>query len=455
MAQPYPTEFSPEIGFAAIAASRFGYGARPGQLSAISADPAGWVMSQISGPPEPSPGLDALPGSPAKAAALIDSLASGPGAVRAHRRAVQAAFEREAQTHMAHTLASKTPVRERLVRFWCNFFGITATDPRSMSLAYAFEREVVRPHMTGSYTKLLTQAVRHPAMLLAFENSGSFGQYSPAGLGSGSGLNAALAHHIITRLTVADETAHTDRDIVELTKMLTGWSVAGPAEPNAGTFVFREELHQPQGKFFLNRAYPSAGALEAEAALDALTRREPTARNLATRLARNILSDAPAEDVVDSMIDGYAGGGNSLRGLVQGLVDAPGAWTPVQAKAKSPEDLVLSVARALDYGPDRAGVALRSMRALGQAPKQAPLVAGWPDLDAAWTAPQQVVERAQWVAAAAAEGIQALGTTPVPDFALSILGPLVSAQTYRRLSVTRDRAEALGLLFASPEFQRR
>lgn len=455
MAQPYPKEFTPEIRFAAIAASRFGYGARPGQLAAISADPSGWLMSQVSGAPEPSPELSALPDSRMHAAALLAAHAAGPGAVRVHRREAQATFEREARAHMAHALSSRAPFRERLVRFWSNFFGITATDPKSLSLAFAFEREVVRPNLTGSYATMLTEAVRHPAMLLAFENSGSFGNYSDAGLGGGSGLNAALANHILSRLTIADEAAYTNRDIIELTKMLTGWSVAGPQEGAPGSFVFREALHQPQGKFFLNRAYPAAGALEAEAALDALTRREATARNLATRMARAVLADTPSEYVIDSMVSGYAGGGNSLRGLVKGMIDAPEAWKPEGTKAKSPEDLVLSVARSLDYGPSMAGVALRSLRALGQAPKRAPVVAGWPDLDAAWMAPQQMIERVQWVAAAAADRVSVLGRTPIPEFALSILGPLLRPSTYRRLSVTRDRAEALGLLFASPEFQRR
>lgn len=455
MAQPYPTDFTPETGFAAIAASRFGYGARPGQLTAIAADPAGWLKSQISGPPEPSPELDALPGSPSVTASLMAAHAAGPGALRIHRRETQATFEREAIVHMAHALTSKTPFRERLVRFWCNFFGITATDPKSSTLAYAFEREVVRPHLTGSYATMLTQAVKHPAMLLAFENSGSFGNYSPSGLGGGSGLNAALANHILTRLTIADETAFTERDTVELTKMLTGWSVAAPQEGNPGTFVFREALHQPQGKYFLNRAYPAAGALEAEAALDALTRREATARNLATRMARAILADTPPEDVVDDMISGYAGGGNSLRGLVEGMIGSETAWSLQQNKAKSPEDLVLSVARSLGYGSDMADVMLRAQRALGQPPKRAPIVAGWPELNGAWTAPQQMIERAQWVAAIAAHGVGILRNTPITDFALAILGPLVTPTTYRRLSVTRDRAEALGLLLAAPEFQRR
>lgn len=35
---------------AAIAANRFGLGARPGDLPAIAPDPQGWLLDQLQGP---------------------------------------------------------------------------------------------------------------------------------------------------------------------------------------------------------------------------------------------------------------------------------------------------------------------------------------------------------------------------------------------------------------------
>src|SRR5262249_52635472 len=50
----------PNLREAAIAANRFGFGARPGELNAIASDPRGWVKSQLGPQPLPAP-IAALP----------------------------------------------------------------------------------------------------------------------------------------------------------------------------------------------------------------------------------------------------------------------------------------------------------------------------------------------------------------------------------------------------------
>ena len=49
-----PDRFAP-----AIAANRFGLGARPGELASLSGDPRGWLTAQLKGgaPPVAEPGL--------------------------------------------------------------------------------------------------------------------------------------------------------------------------------------------------------------------------------------------------------------------------------------------------------------------------------------------------------------------------------------------------------------
>ena len=58
---------------AAIAANRFGFGARPGDLDAIAGDPRGWLKAQIGPPAAPSPaaGADDMPLTQAGMAVLI------------------------------------------------------------------------------------------------------------------------------------------------------------------------------------------------------------------------------------------------------------------------------------------------------------------------------------------------------------------------------------------------
>ena len=79
---------------------------------------------------------------------------------------------------------------------------------------------------------------------------------------------------------------------------------------------------------------------------------------------------------------------------------------------------------------------------------------GWPDEAAAWAAPEALVRRAEfawWQAGLAA----AAGSTNARALAELALGPLARAETVTAISRAGSQREALTLLLASPEFQRR
>jgi uncharacterized protein (DUF1800 family) len=455
MARPYPEEFPPELRAAAIAAWRFGYGARPGELTRISADPRGWLLAQLEPDAVPAFPFPDFPDSAADAAALIAAKAEGPAALARLRRLRAERLETEARAHTALALSTEAPFRERLVRFFANHFSLSMQDPSVFPLAFAFEREVIRPQLSGTFIQMLTAAVRHPALLLLHDNIRSIGPYSDAGLRGAPDVKEGLARAILSRYAGGGEAAANAKDVRALAMMLTGWSVAGPEEPGAGRFVFRENWHQPQSKYFQNRNYPEAGALEAEAALDALARRERTARALAEAMARHFVTDDPPQRLISDMLDGFTERGNDLLGVARGMVLSEVAWQPVPLKVKPPEELALSAYRTLGYGAEATLPTLAAMRILGQDPKHAPPGTGWPHASAAWAAPQQILERLDWGMGLARDAIGRLGRAPVADAALDRMGPWLRPATHRRLLVTGNRVEALGLLFAAPEFQRR
>ncbi|HET7154101.1 MAG TPA: DUF1800 family protein [Hyphomicrobiaceae bacterium] len=45
------------------------------------------------------------------------------------------------------------PFRERLVWFWSNHFTVSAEKALVFALVGSFEREAIRPHVTGSFTE--------------------------------------------------------------------------------------------------------------------------------------------------------------------------------------------------------------------------------------------------------------------------------------------------------------
>ena len=131
------------------------------------------------------------------------------------------------------------------------------------------------------------------------------------------------------------------------------------------------------------------------------------------------------------------------------MIAQDAAWTPL-TKVKSPEDLVLSTARALGYGREGEPM-LTALRWLGQVPFSANSPQGFPDTAEGWLGPEALLTRIEWaedVAGQAAHRVSAI------ELAEEVLGPVLDTVTRRAIASASPR-EALALLLASPTFQRR
>lgn len=453
---------------AAVAAHRFGYGARPGELAVIETDPTDWLIEQIRGPAD-DPELAGLPGARDGAATLwrAEKDGGGPALARA-RLGLEADLVDQAARHLALMVNTTTPFRERLVRFWAEQFAINARDPRMGPLAAAFERDVIRPNATGALYSLMMRAIRHPAFLLHLRNEDSRGPRSDAThAGAPARLNRLLAERLIDAYTLGPETRSVDGlDAAALAEMFSGWSVVdGPDGP---AFAFRPDWHTKGAKRFFNRVVPEGGVLQGEVAVEILTRDRATARRLAFKLVRHFVADDPPGAIVEAAYNGFAASGFTLGGMAEGMVlgvrDFPSvAWAlglfdeaagdPAPMKVKSPTDLVVSAARALGLRPTDGAPLLAMVETMGERPFAPPNEEGWPDVAAYWVDPSRLSERLEW-----AQTMGAVGAGLVDDamtWALDVMGPRLSERTRRRMLVAADETERLTLLFASPEFQRR
>lgn len=452
MVVAYPEEFAPEMVEAAIAATRFGYGPRPRELPFIAENPRQWLSDQLIEDPL-DPLLEGLPTTEAILTEMLQARQSGREGFRRFRQEARRRVTAEAARSALIATNGEKPFFERLVRFWTNHFTVSMRKPAVAPLVSAFEREAIRPNVTKRFYDMLLAVVRHPAMLIYFDNIRSVGPISKVGRATGRGLNDNMAREILELHTVGPG-AFTERDVREFSKMLSGWTVGRLNSNRPGAFLFRNDWHQELPKRFLGRVIPQAGVLEAEAALDLLSRSEVTGRALARKMAQFFIADEPEPGLVSNLFNGYADGGGSCLTMAQALIQAQGAWAPVQTKVKTPEDLAISTVRALGRRPQSGQMLLRAMRLLGQPPYSAPSPAGWPQTASYWLSPQILIERLEWASSVA-------GRYGIPDdmeaieFGFEILGPLFKPETYRRLQVSYSQTESLALLLSSPEFQRR
>lgn len=440
---------------AAIATNRFGLGARPGEMAQAAADPHGWVLAQITGavPPIP-PALAAVPPS-ADGLRTLYAARDKKADPEAYAAKVKQIGETARQTLAARAAAaidSTQPVRERLVHFWSNHFTVSTARPILHGSTVAYENEAIRPHATGRFRDLLLAVARHPVMLLYLDNAQSIGPDSPAGKRPDRGLNENLGREMLELHTLGVDGGYTQDDVRALARILTGWSVGrGGDEPDAG-FLYRPKAHDPGPKTLLGQTF-DGGEEEGVAALSLLAAHPATARHIAGRLCQHFIADTPPPAAVDALTRRYLESDGDIAAVMAALVAREEAWRPALLKLKTPDELVVSTARAIAAPLDKDPMApLRSLGVLGQVPFSAPSPAGWPDTAAAWTGPEAMMLRLNWAVAVG----QKLGGRAAPMAVLeTALGPMASARLRDAMSQAPGAADALALLIAAPEFQRR
>jgi uncharacterized protein (DUF1800 family) len=163
------------------------------------------------------------------------------------------------------------------------------------------------------------------------------------------------------------------------------------------------------------------------------------------------VADQPPEALAERLTKVYLNSNGHLPSLTEALIDAPEAWAQPLAKLKSPYEFALSALRlsALTVSPEHV---MPGLDALNARPFNASSPAGFADTMNTWNCPDALRKRVTW---ASRQG-QRLPTVSAPvSYAEQSLGALLSDSSRIAIIRTETSQQALGLLLASPEFQRR
>lgn len=452
---------------AAVAANRFGLGARPGEIRAAGSDARGWLKAQLDGP---APLLQvALPASHemlSQAQALRQAAREAQGEAGEAMNANQQVRALYAPAHAAEMLArfqqavdSPRSFPERLTHFWSNHFAVSVDKPQVLGVAGAMEREAIRPHVLGNFADMLVAVEKHPAMLLYLDNVQSIGPQSQAAQAAGRrgrelGLNENLGREILELHTLGVAGGYAQQDVRALATLITGWSIGGGegrlrgGEP--GQFFFREAFHEPGTQTLLGRRYAEAGVAQGERALRDLALHPATARHLSTKLVRHFVHDDPPAALVEQVAQAYLRAQGDLPRTYAALIDARATWEQPLVKFKTPGDYIHSAWRALQL-PVTARE-LRLFEQLGQRPLRPGSPAGWPDRSADWDGAAALLKRLEW---AQETGARLGSRRNARELAQESLGPVWSATSDQAVARAQDASQALVLWLASPEFMRR
>ena len=455
---------------AAIAATRFGLGARPGEIAAAKGDPRGFLKAQITtrGADQPAGDFPTVAESlagyaefqadkKAQRMELAAQPAMSAAATAAPPRVNRARYVDPREEFMARAqlgAITDAAFRERWALFWSNHFAVAANKGAMAALVGHFEREAIRPHVFGRFEDLLVASTRHPGMLTYLDQARSVGPNSPGGARRRTGLNENLAREILELHTLGVNAGYTQEDVTEFARALTGWSfyTAAEAAPAGGDiFVFRARQHEPGARNIFRRRYPAGGEGQARAILRDLAVDPHTARHLATKIARHFVADEPSPALVSRLEARWKETDGRLDKVAEALIDAPEAWEPTPAKFKTPYEFMVSGYRAIGAQPRRQGE-LQVLTTLGQKPFTPPSPKGWAEEAGAWSAPDAIIKRMAWSQAFAQQTAQRVQPVQV---AQNALGARLSPRSATVIARAESRPEALAVLLMSPEFQRR
>jgi len=505
---------------AVIAVHRFGMGGAPQLIETVAKDPKGWLLAQVTPEREPPPALKALPSTmddqlaffrwlyqyrnEIKAAGGVNGATSGahgataqgdtaqnaaPSTMQGEASAapksgtVEGSFAKTLVPRYAAATAARfdaatttdRPFFEHLVHFWSNHFVVSGAKPVAIALPPSYQRDAIRPHVTGRFADMLLAVAKHPAMLIYLDNTQSIGPHSewaknpPRRYGMAAqfprptGLNENLAREILELHTVGVDGGYDQNDVTSFAKVITGWQVVGPRQLvrfaaryvgiGSDLFHFNEDAHEPGAQTVMGVRYAQDGVAQGEAVLNDLARKPSTAHFIATKLARHFVADSPPEELVGALAKTFSDTDGDLGAVTRTLVESNAAWDPSRRKLKQPEEFMISAVRSLDGPPLKPHQVLGSLREMGQRPNMQPGPDGWSELEDHWLSPDGVWKRIEW-SELAGRALSATISRPL-EYAEQLFGPTLSEASRTAISRAESPAQALTLLLTSPEFMRR
>jgi uncharacterized protein (DUF1800 family) len=473
----------------AVAANRFGLGARPGELDRIGYEARDWLRAQLAGGP-PLVTDSELRSSAETLARALDArreLRAAKRAAAAERtpqtsdatetpnqaNAVAAlmnvgqiyrpVYIAEASARFRQAVSTDRPFVERLTYFWTNHFAVSVDKNVVLGLAGSLEREAIRPNVLGRFSDMLLAVERHPAMLLYLDNHMSVGPHSKAARllerrqnGRRVGINENLARETLELHTLGVRGGYTQADVTTYAEVITGWSIGGDVgrfprgEP--GEFLFRPELHEPGAKVVLGKRYADTGYDQGVAVLRDLAANTATARFIATKLARHFIADDPPPRAVEHIASAFLSSDGHLPTVYRALIETHESWAQPLTKYKTPNDYIVSTFRGLELPVDAGRSPLAPFEVMGQRTYSPGSPAGWSDRSADWDGASALIKRIEW---ADAVGQRVGSRRDAVALAPQLLGSSLTPATQTAVARAASSSQAITLLLSSPEFMRR
>ena len=299
------------------------------------------------------------------------------------------------QAKILRAALSERQLEEVLVDFWFNHFNVFIGKGQVRQYITEYEREAIRPYVLDDFRKMLGATAHHPAMLFYLDNFQSRAPTSAMGLAPDvkqrladprlspqqrqqmvdrlmqarpqrqqGGLNENYARELMELHTLGVDGGYTQQDVVEVARILTGWTIDRPQQ--GGSFVFRAQMHDGGKKVVMGQTFNPGGEGEGEKLLDMLASHPSTAKHIAFKLAQRFVADEPPAALVERVAKRFLETKGNLREVTRAVITSPEFFDAkyFDVKTKTPLEFVVSALRATNANITNAQpivVALRDM----------------------------------------------------------------------------------------------
>lgn len=365
------------------------------------------------------------------------------------------------QGALLRAVYGRYPLRERMVDFWTNHFNIYGRKGYGASYKSVDDVQVIRRHALGTFPELLRASAHSPAMLSYLDN-----QINQRGV-----ANENYARELMELHTLGVHGGYTQKDVQEVARCLTGWTVEDRFLHRKGTFRYDGSRHDDGPKVVLGHQIPAGGGeTDGDTVLNILSVHPSTAHFIASKLVRYFYGRGGDEDVQTERIAAiYRSTGGSISAMVDGLLlgDGPHGIQPALLAAppilKRPYDFVVSALRGLGAETDGGQGVQEHLAQMGQPLFQWPMPDGYPDKTGSWTG--SLLARWNFAFALAFGSVKgttialnAENHTTTLDAMLDALLPGAAEATSASLRTAlhtqvADPASLAALVLASPAFQ--
>jgi uncharacterized protein (DUF1800 family) len=413
-------------------------------------------------------------------------------------RAQRTVLTELAQQKILRAVYSERQLQEVMVDFWFNHFNVFAGKGQTRVYLTEYERDAIRPHALGRFRDLLRATAESPAMLFYLDNWQSAanpdaktmtipgGRAGSRMRGPGffnrprtmadlpasaqnrrpRGLNENYARELMELHTLGVDGGYTQKDVQEVARAFTGWTIANPRQ--GGGFIFEPRMHDDGAKLVLgHRIEPGGGRKDGEQVLDVLAGQPATATFISTKLARRFVSDDPPQALVERAAAAFRRTGGDIREVVRVIITSREFFdeSAYRAKIKTPFEFVTSAIRATNADARSVLSVVQTLQQLGMPLYGCQPPTGYADKAEAWVNTGALLNRMNFAVALASGRLRGIQMSPAiasqtPADARSalvteVLAGDLSSSTAGTVAKAEATSQAVALVLGSPEFQRR